>query len=79
MAKSRYQTKNIKDITETIQKLINDIAKGKIDSQTANLIFRGIDIQVRALKVLDQESRIEEIEEQLEIREKGDLLSIWDD
>ena len=72
MAKSRYQTKNIKDITETIQKLINDIAKGKIDTQTANLILRGIDIQVRALKVLDQESRIEEIEELLEIRERGE-------
>ena len=72
MAKSRYQTKNIKDITETIQKLVNDISKGKIDSQTANLIFRGIDIQIRALKTLDQEQRIEEIEELLEIRERGE-------
>ena len=70
MAKSRYQTKNIKDITETIQKLVNDISKGKIDTQTANLIFRGIDIQIRALKTLDQEQRIEEIEELLEIRER---------
>ena len=72
MAKSRYQTRNIKDITETIQKLVNDISKGKIDSQTANLIFRGIDIQIRALKTLDQEMRIEEIEELLEIRERGE-------
>ena len=72
MAKSRYQTKNIKDITETIQKLVNDISKGKIDNQTANLIFRGIDIQIRALKTLDQEQRIEEIEELLEIRERGE-------
>lgn len=72
MAKSRYQTKNIKDITETIQKLVNDISKGKIDTQTANLIFRGIDIQIRALKTLDQEMRIEEIEELLEIRERGE-------
>ena len=72
MAKSRYQTKNIKDITETIQKLVNDISKGKIDTQTANLIFRGIDIQIRALKTLDQEQRIEEIEELLEIRERGE-------
>lgn len=72
MAKSRYQTRNIKDITETIQKLVNDISKGKIDSQTANLIFRGIDIQIRALKTLDQEQRIEEIEELLEIRERGE-------
>ena len=72
MAKSRYQTKNIKDITETIQKLVNDISKGKIDTQTANLIFRGIDIQIRALKTLDQEQRIEEIEELLEIRESGE-------
>lgn len=78
MAKSRYQTKNIKDITETIQKLVNDISKGKIDNQTANLIFRGIDIQIRALKVLDQEIRIEEIEEQLEIKERGEI-SKWDD
>lgn len=78
MAKSRYQTKNIKDITETIQKLVNDISKGKIDNQTANLIFRGIDIQIRALKVLDQEMRIEEIEEQLEIKERGEI-SKWDD
>ena len=72
MAKSRYQTKNIKDITETIQKLVNDISKGKIDTQTANLIFRGIDIRIRALKTLDQEQRIEEIEELLEIRERGE-------
>ena len=72
MAKSRYQTRNIKDITETIQKLVNDISKGKIDTQTANLIFRGIDIQIRALKTLDQEQRIEEIEELLEIRERGE-------
>lgn len=78
MAKSRYQTKNIKDITETIQKLVNDISKGKIDSQTANLIFRGLDIQIRAIKTLDQEIRIEEIEEQLEIRERGEI-SKWDD
>ena len=78
MAKSRYQTKNIKDITETIQKLVNDISKGKIDNQTANLIFRGIDIQIRAIKTLDQEIRIEEIEEQLEIRERGEI-SKWDD
>lgn len=78
MAKSRYQTKNIKDITETIQKLVNDISKGKIDNQTANLIFRGIDIQIRALKTLDQEMRIEEIEEQLEIKERGEI-SKWDD
>ena len=78
MAKSRYQTKNIKDITETIQKLVNDISKGKIDTQTANLIFRGIDIQIRAIKTLDQEMRIEEIEEQLEIRERGEI-SKWDD
>lgn len=69
MAKSRYQTKNIKDITETIQKLVNDIAKGRIDSQTANLIFRGIDIQVKALRVLDFEKRLEEIEEILERNE----------
>lgn len=69
MAKSRYQTKNIKDITETIQKLVNDIAKGRIDSQTANLIFRGIDIQVKALRVLDLEKRLEEIEEILERNE----------
>ena len=72
MAKSRYQTKNIKEITETIQKLVNDISKGKIDTQTANLILRGIDIQIRALKTLDQEQRIEEIEELLEIRERGE-------
>lgn len=78
MAKSRYQTKNIKDITETIQKLVNDISKGKIDNQTANLIFRGIDIQIRAIKTLDQEMRIEEIEEQLEIKERGEI-SKWDD
>ena len=78
MAKSRYQTRNIKDITETIQKLVNDISKGKIDTQTANLIFRGIDIQIRALKTLDQEQRIEEIEELLEIRERGEI-SKWDD
>lgn len=78
MAKSRYQTKNIKDITETIQKLVNDISKGKIDTQTANLIFRGIDIQIRAIKTLDQEMRIEEIEEQLEIKERGEI-SKWDD
>lgn len=69
MAKSRYQTKNIKDITETIQKLVNDISKGRIDSQTANLIFRGIDIQVKALRVLDLEKRLEEIEEILERNE----------
>ena len=78
MAKSRYQTKKIKDITETIQKLVNDISKGKIDNQTANLIFRGIDLQVKALKALDQEMRIEEIEEQLEIRERGEI-SKWED
>lgn len=78
MAKSRYQTKNIKDITETIQKLVNDISKGKIDNQTANLIFRGIDIQIRAIKTLDQEMRIEEIEEQLEIKERGEI-SKWED
>ena len=72
MAKSRYQTKNIKDVTETIQKLVNDISKGKIDTQTANLIFRGIDIQIRALKTLDQEQRIEEIEKQQESRERGE-------
>lgn len=69
MAKSRYQTKNIKDITETIQKLVNDIAKGRIDSQTANLIFRGIDIQVKAIRALDFEKRLEEIEEILERNE----------
>lgn len=69
MAKSRYQTKNIKDITETIQKLVNDIAKGRIDSQTANLIFRGIDIQVKAIRVLDLEKRIEELEEILDREE----------
>lgn len=69
MAKSRYQTKNIKDITETIQKLVNDISKGRIDSQTANLIFRGIDIQVKAIRALDFEKRLEEIEEILERNE----------
>lgn len=71
MARTRYKINNSDEIKETMQKLVEDVRQGKIKLNEARVITSIVRVQLDTIKVVDQERRIEEIEEQLEIRERG--------
>mgnify|MGYP000232221585 CR=1 FL=1 len=71
MARTRYRINNSDEIKETMQKLVEDVRQGKIKLNEARVITSMVRVQLDTIKIVDQERRIEEIEEQLEIRERG--------
>lgn len=71
MARTRYKINNSDEIKETMQKLVEDVRQGKIKLNEARVITSMVRVQLDTIKIVDQERRIEEIEEQLEIRERG--------
>lgn len=71
MARTRYKINNSDEIKETMQKLVEDVRQKKIKLDEARVITSMVRVQLDTIKIVDQERRIEEIEEQLEIRERG--------
>lgn len=71
MARTRYKINDSDEIKETMQKLVEDVRQKKIKLDEARVITSMIRVQLDTIKIVDQERRIEEIEEQLEIRERG--------
>jgi len=68
MARKKYKLSTLPEITATIEKVVDDVSKGKMETNIANVIFRGIDVELKALKLLDIEKRIEDIEDMLEAK-----------
>lgn len=72
MGKVRLRTSNPIEIRRTLSRVMNMVANGEIDSKRGNTIILGCNAVLGAIRIDDQQKKIDELEKVLNELNKRD-------
>lgn len=62
MAKKRLKMTTSREVRRTVNRVANMLLNGEIDAKTANAIMYGCNVCLGAIRVDDQQAKLEELE-----------------
>ena len=62
MAKKRLKMTSSREVRRTVNRIANMLLNGEIDSRTANAILYGCNVCLGAIRVDDQQTKLDELE-----------------
>lgn len=64
--KKRLRLSNSKDVRQSLNRIANMLLNGEIDPKTANAIMYACSISLNAIRVDDQQTKLDELEQLVE-------------
>lgn len=66
MAKKRLKMSNSREVRRAVNRINNMVLNGEIDPKTANALLYGCNVCLSAIRIDDQQARIDELERVVE-------------
>lgn len=70
MAKKRLKMSNSREVRRAVNRITNMLLNGEIDAKTANAILYGCNVCLGAIRVDDQQAKLDELERIVEEMQK---------
>ena len=66
MTKKRLKMSNSREVRRAVNRIVNMLLNGEIDAKTANAILYGANVTLGAIRVDEQQQKLDELEKMVE-------------